>query len=206
MIELGELALVGQGRSVPVAGVVRFRAALRRAVRRNAASPSIDALNITAMLDMMTIILVFLLRSSASSYAAPPQNDQLRLPGSTLTTQPRDGGVAVLVSRTQIVVGESSEPVVALPGRDVLASSGLGASLKRGGANDLYVVPLGNALFVAREQADAVRKVQGLSGPVEGVLIADSDTPYRLVLEVLYTMSQAEIGRFHLLVLSGKGR
>ncbi|MGC4086558.1 MAG: hypothetical protein QM756_01430 [Polyangiaceae bacterium] len=42
-------------------------------------------LNITAMLDIMTIILVFLLKTLGESSAAIPQSDDLRLPNSFIT-------------------------------------------------------------------------------------------------------------------------
>ena len=55
------------------ASVVRYKAALRKSIRRNAKEHEIDFLNITAMLDLMTIILVFLLKSVSSSSASIPQ-------------------------------------------------------------------------------------------------------------------------------------
>ena len=64
----------------PQASVVRYKAALRKAIRKNAQDPEIDFLNITAMLDLMTIILVFLLKSMAASSASIPQSKDLTLP------------------------------------------------------------------------------------------------------------------------------
>ena len=46
---------------------------------RNAREPEIDFLNITAMLDLMTIILVFLLKSLCASSASIPQSKDLDL-------------------------------------------------------------------------------------------------------------------------------
>jgi biopolymer transport protein ExbD len=31
--------------------------------------------------------------------------------------------------------------------------------------------------------------------------VADEGTPYRLLVEILYTLGQAEFGKFHLMVL-----
>ena len=58
----------------PKASIVTYKAALRRATRRNAHEPEINFLNITAMLDIMTIILVFLLKTLGESSAAVPQS------------------------------------------------------------------------------------------------------------------------------------
>ena len=73
----------------------KYKTALRKAIRRNAAEPEINFLNITAMLDIMTIILVFLLKSLGESSASVPQSDDLRIPVSVLRTQPSQDGVVV---------------------------------------------------------------------------------------------------------------
>jgi len=189
--------------SAPTASVVRFKASLRKAIRRNAKDPEIDFLNITAMMDMMTIILVFLLKNMATSNAAPPQGQDLMLPKSVMVGQPKEDGIAVLVSKTQILVADNSKPAVILPGRESLAQSGVDSRDKRGGPNDLYIVPLANELQSVRETDKQLRKAKGLDDKSEAIIIADATTPYRLLLEVLFTLGQAEFGKFHLMVLSG---
>jgi biopolymer transport protein ExbD len=193
-------------RPAPAKGsLVKYKAALRKAKRKNAREPEIDFLNITAMLDLMTIILVFLLKSLASSAGAIPQSDDLRLPQSVMTGEPSDEGVLVVVSKTQILVGEESTPVVTLPSRAQLAQAGIDPKHKRSGANDLYIVPLANALQHARELDKAVRAAKGLDPATsEARVVADKTTPYRLLIEVLYTLGQSEFGKYHLMVLSGK--
>lgn len=187
------------------APLVKYKAALRKAIRKNAREPEIDFLNITAMLDLMTIILVFLLKSMAASSAAIPQSDDLRLPQSVMVGEPADEGVVVVVSKTQILVGEDASPVVTLPPREQMAQSGIDAKHKRSGANDLYIVPLANALQHAREIDKAVRAAKGLDPRTsEAIIVADKTTPYRLLMEVLYTLGQSEFSKYHLQVLSGK--
>jgi biopolymer transport protein ExbD len=187
----------------PQASAVRYKAALRKSIRRNFKEPDIDFLNITAMLDMMTIILVFLLKNMTASNAAPPQNDDFKLPKSVMIGQPKEDGIAILVSKTQILVGDDPNPVVSLPSREALAQSGVDARFKRGGPNDLYIVPLGNALQSIRQTDKQVRKAKGLDDKSEAIVICDATTPYRLFLEVLFTLGQSEFGKFHLMVLSG---
>lgn len=185
--------------------IVRYKAALRKAKRRNAREPEIDFLNITAMLDLMTIILVFLLKSLASSSGAIPQSDDLRLPASVMTGEPAEEGVLVVVSKSQILVGEESTPVVKLPPREQLAATGVDSKFKRGGANDMYIVPLGNALQHARDIDKAVRTAKGLNpNSSEAIVVVDKTTPYRLLIEVLFTLGQSEFGKYHLMVMSGK--
>lgn len=189
-----------QAQPKPKASVVRYKAELRKAIRRNAKEPEIDYLNITAMLDLMTIILVFLLKSVSASSAAIPQSNDLKLPVSVMQSEPADEGVVVMISKTQILVGEASEPVVMLPSREQLASNGLDAKYKR---DNFYIIPLANALESARRVDKAVRAAKGLDPSTsEAIIVADETTPYRLLLEVLFTLGQSEYGKYHLLVLS----
>jgi biopolymer transport protein ExbD len=139
----------GQKPRPPAGGsIVTYKAELRKAIRRNASEPEINFLNITAMLDIMTIILVFLLKSLGESSAAIPQSDDLRLPASFISTPPQQEGIIVTISKSQILVAENK--ILSLPGRESTAQTGVGAAFKRGGPNDLYIVPLGNALQSAR--------------------------------------------------------
>ncbi|WP_437593261.1 ExbD/TolR family protein [Sorangium sp. So ce1000] len=188
----------------PKASIVRYKAALRKAIRRNRREPEIDFLNITAMLDLMTIILVFLLKSVGSSAASIPQSKDLTLPKSVMQSEPSQEGVVVIVSKSQILVGEDPTPIVVLPNREQLAQSGVDAKYKRSGPNDLYIVPLANALSHARETDKAIRAAKGLDpSSSEAIIVADATTPYRLLIEVLFTLGQSEFGKYHLMVLSG---
>jgi biopolymer transport protein ExbD len=196
------------GRQVPVkaksASIVRYKMELRKAIRKNAGAPEVNYLNITAMLDMMTIILVFLLKGMASSSASIPQSKDMTLPTSIITTEPSSDGTSVLISKTQILVGEDTHPVVMLPGRDSLAQSGIDAKYKRNGPNDLYIVPLANALQSARQTDKLIRQAKGLdASSSEAIVIADNTTPYRLLIEVLFTLGQSEYAKYHLMVLTG---
>jgi biopolymer transport protein ExbD len=196
------------GRQVPAkplaASIVRYKMELRRAIRKNAKEVEVNFLNITAMLDMMTIILVFLLKGMASSSASIPQSKDMTLPTSIVTTEPAQEGTSVVISKTQILVGEDPHPIVLLPGRDSLAQSGIDAKYKRNGPNDLYIVPLANALQSARQTDKVIRQAKGLDpSSSEAIVIADNTTPYRLLIEVLFTLGQSEFAKYHLMVLSG---
>lgn len=181
---------------------VRFKAELRKAIRRNAHEPEINYLNITAMLDIMTIILVFLLKTLGESSASVPQSKDLTLPKSVIQTQPAQEGVRVTVSKSQILVGD--DKVLDLPNNQSLAQSGVEARHKRG-ANSLYIVPLGNALQSARKIDRALREAKGLDpSSSEAIIIADNTTPYRLFVEVLFTLGQNEFGKYHLMVMQSK--
>lgn len=183
--------------------VAKYKAELRKAIRRNAHEPEVNFLNITAMLDIMTIILVFLLKSLGESTATVPQSNDLTIPTSFISTPPSQEGVVVTISKSQILVGE--DKILALPSRQSLAQSGVGAQFKRSGPNDLYIVPLGNALQAARKTDKVVRLAKGLDASMsEAIIIADMTTPYRLFIEVLFTLGQNEFGKYHLMVMQTK--
>jgi biopolymer transport protein ExbD len=183
--------------------IIRYKAELRKAIRRNAHEPDINFLNITAMLDIMTIILVFLLKSLGESSNAIPQSDDLRLPTSVAKSDPHQEGVTLTISKSQILVGD--QKIIPLPGRESTAQTGVGAQHKRGGPNDLYIVPLGNVLQTARRTDVALRRAKGLDPSTsEAIIIADKGTPYRLFIEVLFTLGQSEFGKYHLMVMQSK--
>ena len=174
-----------------------YKRMLRKEKKRRWSEHEAQFLNITAMLDMMTIILVFLLKSMSASSASLPQSADLTIPKSVLTTEASQEGVAVLISRSQIVVDDNI--VCAVPAD---ASHGVEAKYKRSGPTDLYIVPLANALQGWRERDRQVRLATGKDPSAsEAIVIADSGTPYRLLVEVLFTLGQSEFAKFHLMVL-----
>jgi biopolymer transport protein ExbD len=181
------------------ASMARYKRELRRSINRKHKDAEIDFLNITAMLDMMTIILVFLLKSMSQSSASLPQSGDLTIPKSVLTTEASQEGVAVLISKSSIIVDDN---LIAQVPSD--ATHGLEAKYKRSGPTDLYIVPLANALQSWRERDRQIRLATGKDpSSSEAIIIADAGTPYRLLTEVLFTLGQAEFGKFHLMVLQG---
>jgi biopolymer transport protein ExbD len=187
------------------ASTTRYKAALRKSIRRNKKEHEVDFLNITAMLDLMTIILVFMLKSLASSSASIPQSQDLALPKSVMEGEPSQEGVVVVVSKSQILVGDDPSPLVLLGPREQVAQQGVDAKYKRSGPTDLFIVPLANALQHARETDKAIRAAKGLDpASSEAIVVADATTPYRLLIEVLFTLGQSEFGKYHLMVLGGR--
>ena len=184
------------------AGLAVYKRELRRAIAKNRLEPEINFLNITAMMDMMTIILVFLLKSLSNSVASLPQSDDLKLPTSILTTEPESEpeGLALIVSRSQIIAGDN----VVCPVPQDAAQYGLEAKYKRGSRNDFFIVPLGSALQSWRDTDKRIRQAMGKDPTQsEAILIADGSTPYRVLTEVMYTLGQTEFAKFHMMVLQG---
>jgi biopolymer transport protein ExbD len=184
------------------ASMAVYKRELRREIRKKALEPEINFLNITAMLDMMTIILVFLLKTMSATSASLPQSADLTIPKSVLTTEATQEGVSVLVSKSQIIVDDNT--VCPVPAD---ATHGVEGKYKRSGSTDLYIVPLANSLQSWRERDRQVRLATGKDPSAsEAIVIADAGTPYRLLTEVLFTLGQSEFARFQLMVLQGAGK
>ncbi|MGO8997463.1 MAG: ExbD/TolR family protein [Polyangiaceae bacterium] len=185
---------------VKPASMATYKRLLRKEIKRRAGEAEINFLNITAMLDMMTIILVFLLKSMAASTAAIPQSADLTVPASILQSEASQEGLIVLVSKTSITVDENT--VCPVPPD---ASHGVEARYKKGGATDLVITPLLNSTHEWRERDRNVRLAQGKDpNASEAIIVADKGTPYRLLCEVLFTLGQTEFSKFHLMVMQGK--
>ena len=99
-------------------------------------------------------------------------------------------------------------PAKKQPKRLVLVTSathGVEGKFKRSGPTDLYIVPLANALQSWRERDRQVRLATGKDPSAsEAIIIADSTIPYRLFIEVLFTLGQNEFGKYHLMVMQAK--
>ena len=122
-----------------------------------------------------------------------------------MTSEPSEEGVVVTISKTQLLVGEGGSPVAELASRAQLAQTGLDARYKRSGPNDLYIVPLANVLSDYRKNDIQIRAVKGLDASTsEAIVVADASTPYRVLIEVLFTLGASEFGKYHLMVVSGK--
>jgi biopolymer transport protein ExbD len=166
-----------------------------RRLRRNIPQgDDVSYLNITAMMDMMTIILVFFLKSFSTSVENIPIGEELMPPKSTTQVKPH---AAVTVTLTQKAILVEDEPVAAVK------RGGVDSSVKRDGQSGYQITPL---LTVLQKHATRLRKIEKMTGgrmkfTGEVVLIADQGTPYRLISEVLYTAGQAEYSKYRLLVL-----
>jgi biopolymer transport protein ExbD len=173
---------------------MRFRKALARKKRKEReAAGEIKELNITAMMDMMTILLVFLLKSFASSSAAITASEDVRPPVSTTRATPKDT-VAVTITPKNILVGDKEVvrlangqvPADQLQGRLVL---GLDAQLKKEVEKLKYIADRNPAAPFSKELS----------------IIGDKKVPYDMLLTILYTAGQNELENYRFVVLMKEG-
>ncbi len=173
---------------------MRYRKALARKKRKEReAAGEIKDLNITAMMDMMTILLVFLLKSFASSSAAITASEDVRPPVSSTRASPKDT-VAVTITPRNIMVGDKEVlrlvngdvPPDALQGRLVVP---LDAQLKKEVEKLKYIAERNPAAPFSRELS----------------VIGDKKVPYDLLLTILYTAGQNELENYRFVVLKKEG-
>jgi biopolymer transport protein ExbD len=167
-----------------------------RKARRKAreAAGEIKELNIVAMMDMMTIILVFLLKSYQASAINVNMSQELAIPQSTTQLHPQEN-ITVTVSMKEVAVND----------RQVLQVEGgvIPVAAKEGARDDaFYVGVVYDALkkevdkqkYIARYNQDAP-----FTGRVN--VVADKKVPYRTLMELLYTAGQAELGEYKFMVM-----
>lgn len=167
----------------------------RRKVRES--EGQIKELNIVAMMDMMTIILVFLLKSYQASAINVNMSKDLAIPLSSTQLHPQEN-ITVTVTTKEVAVNEAR--VVEIQG------GAIPASVKEGGRADaFYVGPIYDALkkevdrqkYIAQYNQDAP-----FTGRVN--VVADKSIPYRTLMEILYTAGQAELGEYKFMVLKNE--
>jgi biopolymer transport protein ExbD len=168
---------------------MRFRKAMARKRRHErAAEGEIKELNITAMMDMMTIILVFLIKSYASSAVTMTSSEELKPPISTTRLTPKDT-VAITITPKHVLVGEKSK---------VDLESG---ALKPSDLSGRLIVPLDAALKKEVEKAKTIESRGGTVFSHELTVIGDKRIQYDLLMSVLYTAGQNELENYRFIVI-----
>jgi len=163
-------------------------------LRRSYGGDDVQFLNITAMMDMMTILLVFMLKTLSSQSSNVTLSDQLSLPLSGTADQFQES-VSVTITRSSILV--EGDPIVGVK-RGVVDSSD-----KAGGdANALIITPLSVNLKKRSTYYKLLAKAKGQRFEGALTLIVDKSTTYRLLTEVMYTAGDAEYRMYRLIVLN----
>lgn len=150
-------------------------------------------LNIYAMMDMMTILLVFLIMQFAATSANIVQSAELQLPTSTST---RDARPALVVTIAQNNILVEGRPVMSL------RNSSVDPSQKQGGANGFLIMPLQEELNKHRDRLKLIAS-RNPQRPFNGEIqiVADKRIPYRTLIETVYTCGQSEFKNVRFVVL-----
>jgi biopolymer transport protein ExbD len=172
----------------------KFRNARRKARER---AGEIKELNIVAMMDMMTIILVFLLKSYQASAINVNMSQDLAIPASSTQLHPQEN-ITVTVSLKEVAVND----------RKVLQVDGgvIPVAAKEGARADAFYV--GVVYDALKREVDKQKYIAQYNkdAPFTGRVnvVADKKIPYRTLMEILYTAGQAELGEYKFMVLKNE--
>lgn len=175
----------------------QVKALVRRKLRKHPVHEE-QSLNIYPMMDMMTILLVFMVMQFASASAIEVQDsDELRLPFS-ISTQHLEEAVPIQVTRNAILV-DNVRMIGLRQGR--IESENL-----QGGANSPLIPVLKRRLCEIRDQKRHIAQLdpnQPFGG--EALIVSDRRTPCRTIISVLYTLGQCEFKTVRVLVGGSQG-
>ncbi len=152
-------------------------------------------LTMNSLMDIMTIILVFLLKSYATDPVQLKQSPDLKPPFSTAQIKPSESTV-ITVTLSDIVV-DDLEGSVRLDGKGTVAAKHLTSSA-------FLIDPLFATLNKVVDHQKRVyqrRKDKKFEGIV--TIIADRNVPFKLLSQVMYTAGQATFGKFKFMVVKG---
>jgi biopolymer transport protein ExbD len=152
----------------------------RKVAKAKAESEEIKFLNIVAMVDVLTILLIFLLKSVSVSTTTAPKTPNLTLPMSTTQTPPLEA-VRVTIAKDKLFVQD--DPVAninkgAIPDAELGENTMLIPDLQTGLTNWLRLAIVNNS---------GDEKTFNLE------ILADKDTPYYVLLQVSYTAGQSYV-------------
>jgi biopolymer transport protein ExbD len=170
----------------------RFRKAMARKKRKEReAEGEIKELNITAMMDIMTIILVFLIKSYTASSVTMTASEDIRPPLSSTRLTPKDT-IAITVTPKHIMVGDKVKATLEKnmqPSKDEMQGK--------------LILPVDAALKKEVEKLKYIAE-RNPSAPFmhEVSIIGDRRIPYEVLSSVLYTAGQNELENFRFVVIS----
>lgn len=146
----------------------------------------ITHLNLTPMMDIMTILLVYLVQSFATDPGNINVNLMLHPPEST-TRMNMEAATKVTVTSEKILVNDKEVMDVAAFGTTVDA--------------DGLIAPVRDALDVEKNRIDQVAAAGGPAFDGKLILVAHDTTPYELLNAVLHSAGQAHFAKYELVVM-----
>lgn len=190
----------------------------RRRKRRDSGSET--ALSINSLMDIVTIILVYLIKSFATS-PIDVQDPALDIPASNSLEAVEEGVVVMITGPVKKVLEPGSkqaslvanQPLLAVDDRKLFGLNQVtgadgkpswrvpAAQKAKKVDTDFVVTELRNALIKAKELQETVASQLDADFTGKVVILADKRTPYRVLMDVLVTCGQAGFGEFRFAIL-----
>ena len=161
-------------------------------------------LNIYPLMDVMTILLVFMIMQFAQESAAIVQGPSLQIPWSHSQAEMEEA----LPIQISFPVGEEPGTIV-VDGRSTVnlrPDGTVDPSQKQGGGTGFLITPLHNVMTQHRDRLKLIAQMNAarpFTGTVQ--IICDKRIPFRTLSEVIYTLGQAEFSNMHFVVLQQGG-
>lgn len=151
-------------------------------------------LNIYPMMDMMTILLVFLIQQFADQSANFTQSQDLQIPYSVSKKTVEDA-LNIQIAKTDLVVNGKQ----IIPLKDGTVDN----AHKQGGGNGFLIQALFAEMQIHRDRLKKIETITQGKKPFTGEIqiISDKDVPFRTISEVIYSIGQAEFSKLHFVVL-----
>ncbi len=158
--------------------------ALRNRKRRRRSALAAP-LQLTSMMDILTTLLLFLLKSFVAEGEVITPAPGVKLPESTSDTKPE------------------SSVVVAILGDRIMLDGQVVAQVPAGGSDPLLIPALAEQLDRSRRQGQAIAERRGETGAYEPRLAiqGDRDIPFNVLQRVMYTCNHSGYGDIALVVL-----
>jgi len=141
------------------------------------------SLNMNSMMDMMTIILLFLLKSFSTEGALITPSEQLRLPVSEQGQKPKKE-LTVSIAKNSLMVNDAVIMDVAEIEKDVM-----------------LIPPLAGRLSEYAAQEHELEIDVGKEFTHEVIIEGDEKIPFELLFKVMYTCSKTEFYKMRLLTV-----
>lgn len=145
-----------------------------------------EELNLTSMMDAMTIILLFLLKTYSTTGAIISPSSDLKLPY-TLSTEPPHKELTVSVTQENILVSD----------KKIMSISEVNPG-----------VPIISQLFRELDKRAREAKQNEIQYAIpfthEVIVVADEDVPFQLLYKVIYTCGSSEYNKLRLLAIREK--
>lgn len=199
----------GTKNTVELEADVLARLAFKRGIRkkrrkeREAEEEAVTSeLNITAMMDMMTILLVFLLKSFGADAANVTMNEDLQLPQSAAALKV-DELVAVTITAKQILVGDKAVvDLEQVQGPDGKLRTQVPASVRDNAGKGMLIVPVEERL---RAEQDKLQKIASYNPSYklknQISIVGDREMPYDVLTQVLYTAGKVGLDGYKFVVI-----
>ena len=157
-----------------------------RIVRHHKGKKKPVAINLVAMIDMLTVLVFFLLVYSTEQIAVVPDSKDVQLPESIAETEIRNTVVVIVGERDIIVHGKAVARIEEILAADDPIIAGLQAELEADATDMLKLAAL------PEEERVAARHV---------TIMADKELPFLLLRKVMATSTAAGYGQLSLAVM-----